>query len=78
MAYEVILSVLAQNVLARLPADVRRACARHLRMLAESPTALSRPSAFPYREKCQLYRFDIDQGEKRWELAVLFQYGQDE
>jgi hypothetical protein len=39
---------------------------------------LSTPSRFPYRNKCQLFQFDYDEPDRRWEICVLFQYGQDE
>jgi hypothetical protein len=78
MNYRIDLTAEAQRDLARLPQDVRRFCLLRLEALAESPTALSRPTRLPFRQKCQLYPFEYDAGLQRWVLHALFQYGQDE
>jgi hypothetical protein len=61
-----------------MPIPVRREILRQLAILAEYPTLLSEPSHFPYREKCQIFPYDLDHDDMRWELRTLFQYGQDE
>ena len=78
MSYGIALSTEAQEDLAQLPVPVRRFALQQLQALAEAPTALSRRSHFPYREKCQIFQFDVDHELQRWELRALFQYGQDE
>ena len=78
MSYGISLSADAEHDLARLPIPVRQFTLRQLENLADSPGTMSRRSHFPYREKCQLFTFNYDHELQRWELAVLFQYGQDE
>lgn len=62
----------------RLPQACRRRVFRHLELLCESPTALSRPSHFPYRPGFQLYSFNFVHENARWFMNVLFKYGVDE
>jgi hypothetical protein len=78
VSYGIALSDEARHDLAKLPIPVRRRVFQHLEALGEYPTALSRRSHFPYREKCQISPFSWDHENIRWEINVLFQYGQDE
>ena len=78
MSYGIVLSLEAKNKLARFPLPVRRFTLLQLENLAENPTALSKRSEFPYREKSQLFVFHYDHDAKRWEICVMFQYGADE
>jgi mRNA-degrading endonuclease RelE of RelBE toxin-antitoxin system len=78
VSYAIFLSIEARHHLARLPAPVQRFCVRQLIILGDDPTLLSKPSRFPYREKCQIYRIGCSYQNDRWELCALFQYGQDE
>jgi hypothetical protein len=69
----------AEEDLAKLPKPLRRYVKRHLTRLADSPSALSIPSHFPYPEKCQLFHLPICKlSDTRHHLIVLFKYGQDE
>ena len=47
-------------------------------MLAESPTALSSRSLFPYPQHCQIFQFACMHQRQLFDLCALFQYGQDE
>ena len=78
MSFGIALSVEAEHDLARMPVLVRQQALRHLEALADYPAALSRPSHFPFREKCQISPVDFDHEGTRWELFCLFQYAQDE
>ena len=79
MRYQIRLSETAEADLVRIaePA-VRHYALRQLDFLGENPTSLSRPSHFPYREKCQLFSFNYDYASQRWEFNVLLQYASDE
>jgi hypothetical protein len=69
----------AQHQLARLPIPIRQHALRQLEFLAEYPSLLSKPSHFPYSEKCQRFPMnDFDYEGRRWELDAFFQYSQDE
>ncbi|MGA2229303.1 MAG: hypothetical protein ABSH22_00110 [Tepidisphaeraceae bacterium] len=78
MNYAISLTIEAEHDLARLPSAVRRFCGVQLRLLGDAPTVLSKPSRFPYREKCQMFQFGCLHANDRWELNALFQYSQDE
>lgn len=79
MSYEIILSDTAREDLRALPDAVRGRVVQHLEAgLANYPTELSRPSRFPYWQKCQLFQVDVDDDTERWEITVLFQYAADE
>lgn len=79
MAYGILLSEVAQEDIRQIKnPQIREFVLRQLEILAEYPTALSRPSHFPYREKCQIFRFDCDHELQRYEFNALFQYSADE
>ena len=78
MSYGIDLSTEAQHKLARLPIPVRQQTFRELQRLAASPTALSRPSHFPFPERGQLFDFSMDSEGRRWTIYIMFQFGQDE
>ena len=78
MSYGIALSVEAEHNLIKIPIPVRRHIFRQLEILENIPPVLKPPSHWPYRDKCQLFQFDYDHDRLRWEISVLFQYGQDE
>jgi len=79
MSYTIRLTPVAQEDVRRLPPSAAVFLARQLELLAQNPTALSRPSRFPYPPDAQLYEFhrDIDGGNREF-FHVLFKYGADE
>ena len=79
MPFRCILSPTAEEDFVKLPKAIRDYIAEHLRLLAESPTTVSIPSHFPYPPSCQLYHLPpFHLNEKRYDLIILFKYGQDE
>jgi hypothetical protein len=78
MSYRAILSPNAQDDLRRMPPPVSIYTLSQLANLERNPTALSEPSHFPFREKCQIFSFDYDFQGKRYFFNVLFEYGADE
>jgi hypothetical protein len=79
MEYRLILSARAVADLARVPPDLRDFVQRHLSLLGRYPTVLSRPSAPPYPEGCQMDVFNARRdGVVIRTFVVLFRYGQDE
>jgi len=78
MRYEIVLSPQASADIENQPVAVRAFVMAQLRNLAASPTSLSRPSRFPYREKCQIFQFDMPFENETWRFAALFQFAQDE
>jgi hypothetical protein len=78
MSYRAILTGNAKNDLRAMPERVAQYVLLQLAELEKSPTALSRPSHFPFRLQCQLFKFDYDYDGKRYFINVLFQYGADE
>jgi hypothetical protein len=78
MSYRAILSANAQADIRRMPAPVARYTLAQLKNLEADPTLLSRPSHFPFRQKCQIFSFDYDHAGQRYFVNVLFQYAADE
>ncbi len=79
MSYELVYSEEAATRLQAFPDDLLRLTESHLLRLAERPTALSRPSRFPYPPNFQLSSFSRDNPDgSREHATILFHYGQDE
>src|SRR5947209_4639972 len=78
MSYRVVLSVRAQTDIKGMPSALRPYVIQQLKALELNPSLLSKRSHFPYREQCQVFSFDRDEGGKRYFINVLFQYGADE
>jgi hypothetical protein len=78
VSYAVALTIEANHDLARLPVAVANYVRRQLLALAEHPVALSEPSHFPYREKCQLFACRCAYKNVKHEIFSLFQYTSDE
>lgn len=75
MSYKISLMPRAIDDLQVLPRPVRRFVVGQVAALAAAPTALSRPSTFPYSERCQCCPVAYDYLADRWSMVVLFQYG---
>jgi hypothetical protein len=79
MSYGTLPSVKARHDLARIGnIELRRQVLRQLKVLGEDPSLLSKPSHFPFREKCRIYALDYECGRAVWEVFILFSYSQDE
>jgi hypothetical protein len=78
MSYRAILSTNAEADLRRMPPALARFTLAQLRNLESDPTALSRRSHFPFRERCQVFHFDYSDGAHHYVVNVLFQYATDE
>jgi hypothetical protein len=77
MGYGIILAPEAVEDLAKLPPDIRARVERDLRRLAEDPTALSRPSHFPW-VPCQAYEVEYQGDATEYFITILFRYAADE
>ena len=77
MSYGVILAPDALEDLAKLPPDIRARVEQDIRRLAQSPTALSRPSHFPYLP-CQAYEVEYQGDAVEYFITILFRYAVDE
>lgn len=78
MRYEIELAQRARERLDAQPWVLQQAILHHLELLAESPTKLSRPSAFPYDPDFQMYSFRANNEGVIWQFTILFSYGADE
>jgi hypothetical protein len=79
MSYAIKLEPEAQSALSQMPRPIAFFVAKQLELLAQHPTALSRPSHFPYLPNRQIYSFDADfEPGKRHFFNVMFRYGADE
>lgn len=78
MSYRAILSTRAEADIRRMPPALARYTLAQLHSLADSPTALSRRSHFPFRQNVQVFNFDYKIGGQYFIVNVLFQYGADE
>ena len=78
MRYRAVLATKAQADIRRMPPRLAAFTLAQLRNLCEAPTALSRPSHFPYRQQCQIFTFDLREGSVLYVVNVLFQYSADE
>jgi mRNA-degrading endonuclease RelE of RelBE toxin-antitoxin system len=77
MSYGVALAPEALEDLARLPPEIRSRVEQALARLAGSPTALSRPSHFPYLP-AQAYELQYQLESTEYFVTILFRYAQDE
>jgi len=77
MSYGVALAPEALEDLAKLPLGIRARVEQALVRLAESPTALSRPSHFPY-VPAQAYELHYQLESTEYFVTILFRYAQDE
>lgn len=78
MKYEIILAPRASSRIEQLPWLLQAAVFEHLDILAESPTAVSRPAVFPRPPEYQEYTFRAVAEGVLHEFTVLFKYGADE
>lgn len=62
----------------RLPVHIQELVVNRIDELAQRPTELSCRSHFPYRENCQLFKFEIEDGTQRYVIHAMFQYSRDE
>ena len=77
MSYGVNLAPEAREDLAKLPSQIRSQVEQALARLADAPTALSRPSHFPY-VPAQAYELEYQLDETEYFITILFRYSQDE
>jgi hypothetical protein len=78
MKYHAILDRRAVEDVRRMPPALARYTVAQLVNLEAEPTALSRRSHFPFRERVQVFNFDFKSGGVCYVVNVLFQYGADE
>jgi mRNA-degrading endonuclease RelE of RelBE toxin-antitoxin system len=77
MSYGVALAPEALEDLQKLPPAIRTRVEQALSLLAENPTALSRPSHFPH-VPCQAYELHYQEQSTEYFITILFRYAQDE
>ena len=78
MKYHAILDPKAVEDVRRMPHALARYTVAQLINLEAEPTALSKRSHFPFRERVQVFNFDFKAGDAYYVVNVLFQYGVDE
>jgi len=77
--YEAKLTDVAIEDLLRLPPPLQQFVEHHLDVLADAPTAVSRPTVSPpYAPGGMMYEFDYVFGGEWHQFAIFFLYGQNE